>query len=310
MYVLINLLRNRNFVLVFAVVVGLVLGDFAANIKAYTTYVLAIVMTFSMTNIRTSSLFPLKALVKPMLVGMLLNYVIYAIVMIGLAYLLIEDKDLFYGFVVIATTPPGVAIIPFSYILKGDVEYSIKGVLGAFICTVFLTPFAVGWITGNDGIASWDLFMLMVKTIVVPLIISRFLLLSKPFKLIDKIRGKVVDWGFALLIFIAVGLNRQVFFSEPLILLQIGLVLLLTHFVLGLVYEKIASLFKRNTVKVMSENLLLTIKSSGFAVVTAITLFGQKAAIPTAGLAIFVLLYLLFLSFRLELRSKKATRSE
>ncbi|WP_439185029.1 bile acid:sodium symporter family protein [Carboxylicivirga taeanensis] len=304
MHFIINLLRNRNFVLILAVFMGLLLGDYAGSIKDYTIYVLAIVMTFSMTNIRTSSFYPPKLLIKPMLLGILLNYMVYAVVMIGLAYFLIEDKDLFYGFVVIATTPPGVAIIPFSYILKGDVEYSIKGVLGAFLCTVFVTPFAVGWITGNDGIATLDLFLLMVKTIVIPLLISRVLLMPRLFRVVDIVRGKVVDWGFALLIFIAVGLNRQVFFSEPVILLRIGLILFLTHFVLGLVYEKLALLLKRDKVKVMSENLLLTVKSSGFAVVTAITLFGQKAAIPTAGLAIFVLLYLLFLSFRMDWQQK------
>lgn len=305
MQYILNLVRNRNFVLVLAVVVGLVFGDFAGHIKAYTIYVLAIVMTFSMTNIRSSSFYPPKSLLKPMMTGILLNYIVYAIVMIGLAYLIIDDKELFYGFVVIATTPPGVAIIPFSYILKGDVEYSIKGVLGAFLCTVFITPFAVGWITGNNGIQSFDLFMLMVKTIVIPLLISRVLLMPMPFKVVDKVRGKVVDWGFALLIFIAVGLNRKVFFSEPGMLLKIGFVLFLTHFVLGLAYEKLCKLLRRNEVKAMSENLLLTVKSSGFAVVTAITLFGQKAAIPTAGLAIFVLLYLLFLSFRVEHKEKK-----
>ncbi|WP_430816082.1 bile acid:sodium symporter family protein [Carboxylicivirga sp. RSCT41] len=309
MQYILNLVRNRNFVLVLAVVVGLALGDWAVYIKSYTTWILAVVMTFSMTNIRTSSLYPLRSLVKPMMTGILLNYVLYAIVMIGLAWFIIDDKELFYGFVVIATTPPGVAIIPFSYILKGDVEYSIKGVLGAFLCTVFVTPFIVGWITGNDGIESFGLFMLMVKTIVIPLIISRILLLPLPFKLVDKLRGKVVDWGFALLIFIAVGLNRKVFFSEPGILIKIALILFLTHFVLGLAYEKMCKVLKRNEVKAMSENLLLTIKSSGFAVVTAITLFGQKAAIPTAGLAIFVLLYLLFLSFRMELKEKSRQKN-
>lgn len=240
-----------------------------------------------------------------MLMGAILNYLVYGLIMITLAHIIIDDEIIFYGFVVIATTPPGVAIIPFSYILKGDVEYSIKGVLGAFICTVFITPFVVGWITGNDSIKALDLFLLMVKTIVIPLIVSRFLLLPKPFIIVDKIRGKVVDWGFALLIFIAIGLNRQVFFSEPAILLRISIILTLTHFVLGIAYEKIALFFFKDKVKIASQNLLLTIKSSGFAVVTALTLFGQKAAIPTAGLAIFVLLYLLFLSFRLELKNKK-----
>ncbi len=305
MNLILNLVRNRNFVLVLAVILGLSIGDFAIHIKSYTTYILASVMTFSMTNIRTSSLYPLNKIFKPMLTGAVLNYFVYAAIMICLAYLIIDDKELFYGFVVIATTPPGVAIIPFSFILKGDVEYSIKGVLGAFICTVFITPFAVGWITGNGGINSLDLFILMAKTIVIPLIISRLLLHPKPFVFVSKVRGKVVDWGFALLIFIAVGLNRQVFFSDPAILLKIAFVLFISHFIIGLVYEKLASKIMKDQVKVMSQNLLITIKSSGFAVVTALTLFGKKAAIPTAGLAIFVLCYLLYLSFRMELISKK-----
>jgi len=298
MHFIINIVRNRNFVLVLAVVIGLLFGDYATLIKDYTIYVLAIVMTFSMTNIRTSSLYPPNTLVKPMLMGALLNYFIYAIIMIGLAHFLIDDQIIFYGFVVIATTPPGVAIIPFSHILRGDVEYSIKGVLGAFICTVFVTPFIIGWITGNDSIKSLDLFILMLKTIVIPLLISRVLLLPNIVGLISKVRGKIVDWGFALLIFIAIGLNRQVFFSEPEILFRIAIILVIMHFVLGIAYEKIALIFSKNLIKTTSQNLLLTIKSSGFAVVTALTLFGQKAAIPTAGLAIFVLLYLLFLSFR------------
>jgi len=304
MQLLLNTVRNRNFVLVLAVFIGLFFGDFATTIKDYTVYILAIVMTFSMTNIRTSSLYPPKALLKPMLTGAILNYFIYGLVMISLAHFLIDDKVLFYGFVVIATTPPGVAIIPFSYILKGDVEYSIKGVLGAFLCTVFITPFLVGWITGNDSIKTLDLFLLMVKTIVIPLLISRVLLLPQSIVIINKIRGKVVDWGFALLIFIAIGLNRQVFFSEPGILFRIAVILTITHFVLGMVYEKLARLFYKNQIKIISQNLLLTIKSSGFAVVTALTLFGQKAAIPTAGLAVFVLLYLLFLSFRQDYNKK------
>ena len=187
MQFLINLVRNRNFVLVLAVLMGLILGDFAAYIKEFTIYILATVMTFSMTNIRTASFYPPKTLVKPMLTGAILNYFIYGVVMIGSAYFLIEDKVIFYGFAVIATTPPGVAIIPFSYILKGDVEYAVKGVLGAFICTVFITPFVIGWLTGNDSVKTLDLFLLMAKTIVLPLIISRFLLLPKPFVLVDKV---------------------------------------------------------------------------------------------------------------------------
>ena len=302
---ILNLIQNRNFILILAVVMGLLFGEAANEIKSITIYLLALVMVFSMTNIRTSSLHPSKHLMLSMLKGAFLNYIVYAVITISLAYFIIDDKELFYGFVVIATTPPGVAIIPFTFILKGDVEYSVMGVLGAFLFTVIITPFAVGWITGNDSINTFDLFMLMVKTIVIPLIISRFLLIPKIFRYADIIRGKVFDWGFATIIFIAVGINNKVFFTEPAMLLQISAVLFITHFVVGLAYEKVMKKYLKDDSKLISENLLVTVKSSGFAVVTAITLFGQRAAIPTAVLAIFVLFYLLFLLFRQDLKGKK-----
>lgn len=302
---LINLIKNRNFILILAVVLGLSIGDFANYIKDYTIYILALVMTFSMTNIRTQSLYPPSKLLKPMLMGAMLNYLIYALVTIVLAYWLIDDKELFYGFVVIATTTPGVAVIPFSNILNGDVEYAVKGVLGAFLCAIFLTPFAVGWLTGNNGISSVTLFILMIKTIVIPLILSRFLLHAKLLSTVNLIRGKIVDWGFASLIFIAIGVNRAVFFQETTILFSIALVLFISHFILGISYEFIAAKWLKNRAYLISQNLLITIKSSGFAVVTALTLFGKKAAIPTAVLPIFVLLYLLFLSFRNDYRHKR-----
>ena len=53
--------------------------------------------------------------------------------------------------------------------------------------------------------------------------------------------------------------------------------------------------------------LLLTVKSSGFSVITALSLFGEQAAVPSAVFAIIVLLYLLFLTSRMEI--KKMSRN-
>jgi BASS family bile acid:Na+ symporter len=85
-------------------------------------------------------------------------------------------------------------------------------------------------------------------------------------------------------------------------LLLITIVLLSATFVVGSIYE---FLIKRTNIekkRVVSQVLLLTIKSSGFSVVTALTLFGKESAIPSAVLAVIVLLYLLFLSIKMELK--------
>ncbi len=301
-----RIIKDRNFVLILAVILGLTIGDYAEFLKSYTFYILAVVMIFSTTGLSTKALFPLKKMIQPLLLGPILNYFVFGAVIISLAYVLMPTPELFLGFVVIAATPPGVAVIPFSHILEGDIKYGIVGVLGAFISSIFLAPAIVGLLSNTDeGIDSGMLFMNMIKLVLIPMIISRFLLWEPIKPTVEKVRGKIVDWGFALLIFTAVGLNRQVFFSNFEVLFLVALVLFLSIFGLGFVYEKMAPKLRISKEIAMTQKLLLTIKSSGFAVVTALTLFGKEAAIPSAVMAIFVLLYLLYLSFRMEFRKKK-----
>ena len=301
--VILKIILNRNFILVFAVIIGLSFGDYAMYIKEYTIYILAITMLFSTTGIDSKALLPIKKLFKPMLVGTILNYFVFGAIVLILAWFLMPTKELFMGFVVIVAAPPGVAIIPFSGILKGDIEYSIIGVLGAFLASIAIAPVLIQIFSEGTSVSAWSLLILMIKLVLVPMVVSRFLLYKPVFKYVTKVRGKVVDWGFAIIIFTAVGMNRDVFFSNPKILLLSSFVLLSATFGIGSLFEffskKAGIKYERNITQI----LLLTIKSSGFSVVTAITLFGKEAAIPSAILAVIVLLYLLYLSIRLEFKN-------
>ncbi len=293
-----RILLNRNSILVFAVILGLVAGDAASLFKNYTFLALAVTMSFSMTGISMAYLKNPIHVSKPMFMGAFLNYVIFTIVLLPFAWWLMPTKNLFYGFVVIAAAPPGVAIIPFSYILKGKVEYAILGVTGAFLASIVIAPLLVNIFASNQGVKPYDLFIMMVQLVIIPMIISRLLLYKPLFKYIEPIRGKVVDWGFAVLIFVAVGVNRDVFFTNPILLLKISLVLGLATFGLGLAYEALTKYFKVESSLRTTQVMLVAIKSSGFSVFTALSLFGKEAAIPSAVMAVMVLFYLIFLSLR------------
>lgn len=303
-YLFHKIILNRNFILVLAVVLGLLVGEHAILFKNYTFYVLAVVMTFSTTGISSKAMFPLKDMIKPMIVGSLLNYVVFGAVIIALSFWLMPTPELFLGFVVIASTPPGVAVIPFSHILGGDLKYAIVGTLGAFLSSLFFAPLIIGLFSNIDGgINPLTLFIAMVQLVLLPLLISRFLLWNPIKPTVEKVRGRIVDWGFAFIIFTAVGLNRQVFFSNFEILLLVSLVLFLGIFGLGWIFTLLSRKLGVKTSIATSQNLLVTIKSSGFSVVTALTLFGEEAAIPSAVLAVVVLSYLLYLSFRKEFKN-------
>jgi len=305
-----KIILNRYFILISAVLLGLFGGNAAHYVKGYTFYVLAIVMTFSTTGIDTKALFPLKSMIKPMIIGSILNYVVFGTVIISLAYFLMPTPDLFLGFVIIASTPPGVAVIPFSGILHGDLKYGVVGTLGAFLSSLFFAPLILNLFSGlEEGINSMDLFWVMVKLVIVPLLLSRVLLYRPILPTVQKIRGKVVDFGFAIILFTAIGLNRQVFFSDFGTLGLVSLVLFLSIFVLGSLFSKLCKIMKFDPKVSITQNLLLTIKSSGFAVVTALTLFGEEAAIPSAILSIAILAYLLFLNMKKDLAAKKKSLS-
>ncbi len=309
MNLILKLILNRNFILVLAVVLGMTIGDYALHLKEYTIYILAITMIFSTTGIDSKALLPVKKLFKPMLIGSFLNYFVFGFVVLVLAWFLMPTKDLFLGMVVIVAAPPGVAVIPFAGILKGDIEYSILGVFGAFLASIIIAPILVEIFASGASISAWSLFILMIKLVLIPLVASRFLLYKPVFKYVAKVRGKVVDWGFAIIIFTAVGMNRDVFFSDPKILILASVVLLTGTFGIGSLYE----LFSKKTgikyERSITQVLLLTIKSSGFSVVTAMTLFGKEAAIPSAILAVIVLLYLLFLSIRLDITESRTSKN-
>jgi len=174
-----KILNNRNTLLIVALIAGLIYSDLAIIIKHYTVYILAIVMIFSTTSFQLSRLKNYKFFTKATLVSFLLNYVLFGIFLLVPAYFLIKEKELFWGFVVIAATPPGIAIIPFTFIFKGDEEYALMGVLGVYLLAIFISPLIIGLFVHNVVIEPKDLFFVTIKVIVIPLILSRLLLFKK-----------------------------------------------------------------------------------------------------------------------------------
>lgn len=289
-----KIFSDRNMLLVLALVLGLVIPEIANYFKPYLMYVLAFVMTLSLSGIASKALLPLKRIVKPMIKGILFNHVLFGLLTIISAYFFNYDQYLFVGMIVIAATPPGIAIIPFTYKLKGNVELSAMGTFGAFMASVFLAPLVLNFFGKNIEVDSFKILKSMVLLIVIPFIVSRFLLLDKIQKPVAKYRGMFIDISFAIIIYTSVGLNAELFFNDFYTILKLSicflLIVLIIPEVLGNVLKSFISYKDAISVK-----LLFSIKSAGFAIVTALELFGKQAAVPSTVFSIIILVYLLYL---------------
>jgi len=288
-----KIINNRNFILPLSLVLGLLIRDIGSWIKYLTIPALAVVMIASLTQISFKTFFKFRELLKPVLYTILFNYFIFGAVMLVLAWFLVPDRQLWIGFVILASAPPGVAIAPFAYIIGGDEKFSIIGMVGAYIAAVALIPLAGIIFVGQNFIQPLNLFLIIIELIIAPMIISQILIKFKLDKYISKWRGAIINWGLFIVIFAVIALNREVFFKDFKTLGIISLISVVSVFGLWISTGFILKKLRFNERLRKSLILAATIKNSGFAAATALALFGEKASLPGAILSVFLVIFLI-----------------
>jgi BASS family bile acid:Na+ symporter len=293
-----RLVRNRNFILFSSLALGLIWGDGTRWTEPVTLPALALVMTLSTMGISLSVFRSPRDLLVPALGGLTMNFALLGGFILGLSTLLIRDEALWSGFVIIAAVPPAVAIIPFTGFLNGNSTFSLIGSIGGYLGALIITPLIVLGLPGTGSVEPVKLFIIMVELIMVPLVLSRILVLTGIAAKIEPLRGTITNWSFFVVSYTIVGLNRAVFLGHPLSLIPVGLVALGSTFLLGLVIEKVGGLFRIDKETLTSLILLGTLKNYGVAGGLALALFSKQTAVPATVSVIFMIIYIIWLSLK------------
>ena len=301
-----NLLKNRDFLLILSIVLGLFLGDGAQWTRNLVIPGLAVIMTVAVMGIPNSVFRSPRSLVIPTLVGLVLNYGLHGGVILGLSALLIKEEALRAGFVMVAAAPPAVAVIPFTVILKGDAPFSLVATVGGYLGALLLMPLITFGLLGSGYADYGKLVWIMVELILAPLAISRLLRWTTLSEKLEPYKGAVTNWGFFLVTYTIVGLNRSVFLTQPLSILPVFLVALAAIFLLGGAIERIGRLFKIDPPKRLSLVLLGTHKNTGLAAGLALTLLGERTALPATVSTVFMIVYVVWLSIKKRTAIRKS----
>ena len=293
-----KVLNNRNFIFILAMILGLFLPQPAEWTKVLMIPALALVMTLATVNVPNNYFLNPRAILKPSLAGMFMSYIILAGVLLCLSALLIEDKNLWIGFVLIASVPPAVAVIPFTAILEGNVDYTLSGTVASYIAALLIMPVILWIFIGTVFEDPYKLLQIMLLLIVLPLILSRLILYFNWQEKLSSVRGFLTDWGFFIVLYSMIGVNRDLIFSNPLTVFSVAVISFCTTFVLGWVIQRICAFCKIDRKNMVSLVLLGTLKNQGIAGGLAITLFEKEAAIPSAIYSIFMIVYIMWLDWR------------
>ncbi len=297
-----NLLRNRNSLLVLSLILGLLWGDGAEWIKGVILPILMILMTVSTLGITGSTFSSPRSLWTPALVGVGMNYAVLTTFIIALNALLVHDSDLRLGFVIIAVVPPAVAVIPFTLFLGGNQQYSLLGMIGAYLAALVITPFLALAFIGPGFISLSKLILIIIELILAPLVLSRILVRLGLDSRLESVRGPITNWGFFLVSYAIVGLNRETLLSHPLSLLEVALIAIASTFFLGWIIESAGKMFSVEPKTSISLVLLGTLKNYGLAGGMALALFSEKTSVPAAVSSVFMVVYIIWL----ESKKRKA----
>ena len=295
---MIRLLNNRNFIFLLAIMFGLVLPQAAQWTKILMMPALALVMMLATINVPNGYFLNFRAILKPSLAGILMTYVILNGAILLLSALLISDRNLWIGFVLIAAVPPAVAVIPFTAILEGNVSYTLSGTVASYLAALLIMPLMFWIFIGTGFDDPYKLVRIMFLLIVLPLVLSRMILYFNWQDRLAPIHGSLTNWGFFIVLYSIIGVNRDLIFSQPLTIIPVAGIAFATTFVLGWIIQKIGVLFNVDKENIVSLVLQGTLKNQGISGGLAIALFAKEAAVPSAVYSIFMILYIMWLDWR------------
>jgi BASS family bile acid:Na+ symporter len=296
----IALLNNSSFVFIVAIAVGLGLSGGAASTEHALVPVLALVMTVSIMDISSRVFLHPSKVWRPVVVALVLNFVILSGTYIGMSYLLIDDVELHRGFVLIAAVPSAVAVVPLTLLLGGNTRFALLGTVALYGASLAVTPLISLVFLGSSYIDLAELLVTLAELIVAPIVVSRLLRRTPVAPRVERWRGPVVNWGFFLVIYTLVGLNRDVFFEDPGVLLHAAAVVFVAIYVVAEVVNFVSARMGVTAADRISLMMLATRKNGGAAAAIALIFFDPRAAVPVAVMTAISVSHFIWLTWRVR----------
>lgn len=290
---IVKLLRNQEFLLVSAVVLGLLWPGPASPLLPTVLPTLGLVIFLSTLAVPNRNFTQPAQLLRSGLEGVLFSFVLLGGVIIGLSYLLLDDAYFRTGYVFAAAAPPATGVIAFTYSFKGDATHALLAVLGGYLASLVLTPLMIMlFLDSRVSLDPVTLLMHVALLVLAPLLASRAALALGWQHFLDPIKGDVIKWLFFLVFYVLVGVNRSVLLTEFDLLGRIALVAVLFYFGLGGLVYLISRRLEGGLERTVARTLLVTCKNLGLAGGMVLSLAGARAAVPCTVAVLFMLAFL------------------
>src|SRR5665811_2335160 len=163
-----------------------------------------------------------RSLAKPLAIGILFNYLFLASLLLIFTQWFNFSESIRVGMILVASAPPGVAVLPFTSLLAGNSILSLFATFGTYLSSIFIMPGLILLLTGAEAFPLSKLIFTLFELIILPIVFSRLLLFSRFYQSIISWKGTMINWGFFVVIFTAIGLNQKTLLEQPNILMKVS----------------------------------------------------------------------------------------
>jgi len=262
-----------------AILFGIATGGFPYFSNEIATVSLILAMIFSISNISFKISF--KRETKEILLSLLLNYGLLSSLIISMGYIM---KDYFEGFIVMASAPPAIAIVPLTSILKGDKKHSLFSLIFLYIASIILMPLII-FIFLAEEVNPAILMKNVLLLILLPILLSRIF-----YEKVREEHSKIItNICFFLIVFSVIGKNRQFIFEDYFVLLPLSILMFIRTFVTSAVIKTISTKIWGKE-RAVSHALFSSFKNEGLIMIIASSLFSYSTALPAIIALIFEML--------------------
>ncbi len=297
-----RILTNNSVMMVLAFVTAMVTGGFPVGISLTNSNIamltLIVMMSLSLTSLRLRGL-KLKDHTIPIRNAFLLSFVLSTGTTLAMSFLF--QGDMRDGWIIMAAVPSAVSIVPFTYLLKGDLDSTLVSSASLYFIALAVTPIITLVFLGTV-VDIMTLLGYVGYLILLPMVISRIL---RQVDIRPEQKIAMINVAFFVLIVAIAGPNRQVFFGEPAILAGLTLVAFARVFGIGLFWNWCLGRKSVPRTRRVPEVLFASYKNTGMAATMAIALIGPTAAVPATVCTLVDIVWLIFLSKSIFTPTKK-----
>jgi BASS family bile acid:Na+ symporter len=230
--------------------------------------------------------------------GNVMNYLILGNFIILAGAWLIHKQELWIGIVLVAAMPSSLEIITLGNLLRVEKNYIFTSLAGTYLGALLIVPLAGLCFLKYIHLNYWNIILLILGLIFLPLVISRIVIDKEWDKMVEKYEDTAIDFSYFIVFYAITANSRNFLMNWSYDLFFISLVALGSTFLFYFMIRKIGFYLHEEENKINFFILLGTMKDCGLAGGIALTVFSPEVAIPPLIFAIFTFIYMNWIKYR------------